>query len=670
MTMDTDEKIHTRKTSSGTFAGMGLAPALLKAITHRGYRQPTPIQRKSIVPLLSGRDVVGMARTGSGKTAAFVLPMLHLLRTHSARVGARGLIISPSRELALQTAAVVRELGKETDLRTAVLVGGEGLEEHFAQLATNPDIIIATPGRLMHIAVESGLSLAAVQFVVWDEADRLMEDGTMAVQMNEICARLSSQRQTALFSATLPSALASFAQASLRDPLLVRLDSEGKLSEDLVSTFLHVAPQCKDALLLLLLDRIASKGAGDRRPLCVVFVATRHHCEYLHELLASGFAMDVAQIHGTMDQVARKNALDDFGRGRKPTLIVTDVAARGLDIPLLDFVINYDFPAIPKLYVHRVGRVARAGRPGTAYSMVTGEEAAYLYDLHLFLNLEGVPTLEDVPQTLLDDEDERIAGRMARDSSLVALKHVVRNACKAYRRTRPAPSPESFRRAKTLLSSSGRKTCALFAGVCTDTGSVQLLQSIGAYKPRGRQGHLELAVPSAVAKRVAAPKTAAANPSWVETQLRAVAESQSQLRMAGEKETRLRMVAEKDGYAIQQHGLDFAEASRALVMDIATKRTAPVTDDLLARGKAPASRQDARNRLLDTGFGTRVKASFRSDAYEKWRGKTHLSIQQPGETECVAATTRAKATLDAGDERRKWRGKQGGVKKSRKAVSK
>eukprot|EP00729_Bicosta_minor_P021284 gene21284-25605_t len=358
------------KGQSGGFQSMGL------------YKVPTPIQRKSIPLILDGKDMVAMARTGSGKTASFIIPMLEKLRQHSAKVGIRGLILSPTRELALQTLKFTKDLKKHTDLRSAVILGGDSMDQQFADLHGNPDIVIATPGRLLHVTVEMELVLST--------------------QLNELLARLPQERQTLLFSATLPKLLVDFARAGLQDPTLVRLDVETKLSENLKMQFFGARRVNKIALLLFLLRDVIEEGKQ-----CVVFVATKHHVEYLAELLMLE------------------------GRAQKAdTLIVTDVAARGIDIPLLDYVINFDFPTKPKLFVHRVGRVARAGRSGIAFSLVSSDEVPHMLDLHLFLGrgvIPAKPMLADgtvpqkdvdavygkAPQILLDLELERIRARTA-----------------------------------------------------------------------------------------------------------------------------------------------------------------------------------------------------------------------------------------------------------------
>lgn len=635
----------TVRKGSGTFGAMGLDSHLLKAIQRKGFRLPTPIQRKCIPPLLEGRDVVGMARTGSGKTAAFVLPLLQVLRAHSVKVGIRGLILSPSRELALQTFSVVKELSKLTDLRSVILVGGENFEDQFAQLATNPDIVVATPGRLMHVCVETKLSLKEVKFIVWDEADRLMEDPTMGQQMHEISARLPENRQTMLFSATLPKALADFAQAGLKNPLLVRLDVESKLSPDLHMSFLHVQSETRDAILLLLLNRIIT----DRKQLTVIFTATKHHVEYLQELFLA-FNLPCTYIYGSMDQVARKNAIEAFRRGSKPILIVTDVAARGIDIPLLDNVINYDFPPSSKLFVHRVGRVARAGRSGRAFSLVTPDEMPYLFDLQLFLGPALVPAstvqtdtgasekriiLGTAPQTLIDEEQESITQKYSVSGTLTELKKVMGNATGLYRRTRSAPSPESHRRAKEFKD--GHPVLGVHPLFTPIIGRVERLQSnlvqaIQSFKPK-RGNHLGLSMPvsnMARQKRITTPN---ATPT--------IRDEVNYLKYAKDE------TVDESGYSLTNGG-SFAEQARRAVFEVTGED----------ESRKNRKQDDSRRKLVKTEFGTKVPASFRTDAFDKWRAKTHLDIQQPGEVESEIASGRAKSLLVAGDERRRWRNKR------------
>ncbi|KAM6155282.1 ATP-dependent RNA helicase DDX54 [Rhynchocyon petersi] len=459
---DTREMVRAqnkKKKKSGGFQSMGLSYAVFKGIMKKGYKVPTPIQRKTIPMILDGKDVVAMARTGSGKTACFLIPMFERLKARSAQTGARALILSPTRELALQTMKFTKELGKFTGLKTALILGGDKMEDQFAALHENPDIIIATPGRLVHVAVEMNLKLQSVEYVVFDEADRLFEMG-FAEQLQEIIGRLPGGQQTVLFSATLPKLLVEFARAGLTEPSLIRLDVDAKLNEQLKTTFLHVREDAKPAVLLHLLRNVVRP-----QDQTVVFVATKHHAEYLTELLTSQ-RVSCAHIYSALDQTARKINLAKFTHGKCSALIVTDLAARGLDIPLLDNVINYSFPAKGKLFLHRVGRVARAGRSGTAYSLVAPDEVPYLLDLHLFLgraltlarpheepstdaaNVDGV--LGRVPQSVVDDEDCGLRNTLEASLELRSLGRVADNAQQQYVRSRPAPSPESIKRAKAL----------------------------------------------------------------------------------------------------------------------------------------------------------------------------------------------------------------------------
>ncbi|XP_057738737.1 putative DEAD-box ATP-dependent RNA helicase 29 [Arachis stenosperma] len=465
------EKQKKKSKSTGGFESLNLNPNVFKAIKRKGYKVPTPIQRKTMPLILSGHDVVAMARTGSGKTAAFLVPMLHRLNQHVPQSGVRALILSPTRDLALQTLKFTKELGHFTDLRVSLLVGGDSMESQFEELAQSPDIIIATPGRLMHHLSEvDDMSLRTVEYVVFDEADCLFGMG-FAEQLHQILSQLGENRQTLLFSATMPSALAEFAKAGLRDPQLVRLDLETKISPDLKTVFFTLRQEEKYAALLYLVrERIGS----DQQTL--IFVSTKHHVEFLNILFREE-GIEPSVCYGDMDQDARKIHVSRFRSRKTMLLIVTDVAARGIDIPLLDNVINWDFPPKPKIFVHRVGRAARAGRTGTAYSFVTSEDMAYLLDLHLFLSkpIKAAPTEEEVlqnmtgvmskieqamangetvygrfPQTVLDLVSDRVREIIDTNAELESLQRTCNNAFRLYMKTKPLPSKESIRRVKDL----------------------------------------------------------------------------------------------------------------------------------------------------------------------------------------------------------------------------
>jgi len=515
---------------AGAFQGMGLNTHLLKAISRKGFTVPTPIQRKTVPLILDGQDVVGMARTGSGKTAAFVIPMIEKLKSHSAKVGARAIVLSPSRELALQTLKVIKELGKGTDLRTTLLVGGDSLEDQFSSMASNPDIIIATPGRFEHLMVEMSLALSSVKYVVFDEADRLFEMG-FAAQLTEIMHSLPSSRQTLLFSATLPKSLVEFARAGLQDPKLVRLDAESKISPGLESAFFTVKRAEKEGALLHILQDVIQMPAGpteasakakeraskdskkrkrgsDGPPAnetpsphsTVVFAATKHHVDYLATLLkAHNYA--TSYVYGSLDQTARKMQVEDFRAGLTNILVVTDVAARGLDIPILANVINYDFPSQPKIYVHRVGRTARAGKAGWSYSLVTGQDMPYLLDLQLFLgrklilgrteNGDGLFKDTVIVGSLVTAKLERCTEEVGKlledDGDLAAMRDVAGKGEKQYLRTRNSASAESVKRAKQIASGAVIGTNMLFQNEEESTIEqmrLDMLAKVSGFRPQ------------------------------------------------------------------------------------------------------------------------------------------------------------------------------------------
>lgn len=525
----------------GSWGTMGLSAPLLRSLLLRGYKTPTPIQRASVPHAIATppRDLVGMARTGSGKTLAYVLPMLQRLGgKHSTKFGARAVVLCPGRELAMQILRVGKEMargfksvksrggggrGDEDDdkddgpdafghepLRWGLVVGGESLDDQFAMIASNPDVIIATPGRLLHLIVEMNLDLRSVECVIFDEADRLFEMG-FETQLHEILHRLPSTRQTLLFSATLPRSLVEFAKAGLVNPKLIRLDAESRISPDLRTAFFSVKPAEKEAALIGLLRDVikvpvdpeaASKEDGpeasdaedddydddqrrrgppkrrsERRPpmnaklashQAIVFTATKHHVEYLTTLLRTA-GYTTSHIYGSLDQVARKRQMDRFRRGRTSLLVVTDVAARGIDIPVLENVINYDFPTGARIFVHRVGRTARAGRQGWAWSFVTSTELPYLLDLQLFLGKPLVtPKDAEKDDNGVDSTNQLVFGTIPRDSldadteyvattlneaapHLRSLKEVVRKGQAMYERSQGKASQESYRRAKAMM---------------------------------------------------------------------------------------------------------------------------------------------------------------------------------------------------------------------------
>mmetsp|Transcript_25107 Transcript_25107/g.54655 ORF Transcript_25107/g.54655 Transcript_25107/m.54655 type:complete len:973 (-) Transcript_25107:215-3133(-) len=467
-----DQKKKQKKIKPGSFQGLGLGPATYKAIMRMGYNTPTPIQRKTIPTIMDGQDVVAMARTGSGKTAAFLIPVVERLKAHSVAVGFRAVALSPTRELAMQTAKFFRQLSKFTDLRCCLLLGGQAMEAQFEHLANNPDVVIATPGRLMHHILEAELSLSRVEILIFDEADRLFELG-FAEQLEKILKACPLSRQCLLFSATLPSQLVSFSRAGLRDPVFVRLDVETTISDSLDLWYLYVRREEKIAAAISVLRFLSQPKKST-----IMFVATRHHVEFFGELL-NQLGISTAVVYGSMDQDARTEMISKFRKKKCSVLVTTDVAARGIDVPLLDYVVNYDFPPSGKLFVHRAGRTARAGQSGLAISLVTIDDLPYTVELMLFLGrklrvpgasseepasgeaaadatkkeslqpmLGSLPPLEhdmEALSALLEDEG----------SELQAFHKSMLASYRLYNKTRPSASKQSVARAKQLMEDCG-----------------------------------------------------------------------------------------------------------------------------------------------------------------------------------------------------------------------
>ena len=348
----------------------------------------------SILTISIGRDVVACAKTGTGKTAAFLIPLIDRLKEHSSIVGARALIIVPTRELALQTLSSLKDFGKYTNLRNTLIVGGYGYEGQFESLASSPDIVIATPGRLMEIMEQTGFSLRKVEYLVFDEADMLFEMG-FSDQIKKILKSVSQKRQTLLFSATIPRLLTDFAAAGLNDYQLLRIDSEYMMPKRALLHFFVCRSHEKLGLLALLLQRHI-KGKT------IVFCPTKQVVELLTDLLPY-LEITTIGIFGKMDMRARRLALDQFKQEKKAALIVTDLAARGLDIPDVKNVVNYGFPQNRKMFVHRCGRTARAGRSGTAWNILDITEKNYLAEVALNLDRELVNTIPEETKGFKDD---------------------------------------------------------------------------------------------------------------------------------------------------------------------------------------------------------------------------------------------------------------------------
>jgi ATP-dependent RNA helicase RhlE len=361
-----------------TFADLGLRPELLKAVAEQGYTEPTPIQVQAIPHVLAGRDVMGGAQTGTGKTAGFTLPLLQRLAQHAntsvspARHPVRALVLAPTRELAAQVEESVRGYAKYTGLRSTVVFGGVPMDPQTAELRRGIEILVATPGRLLDHVQQRTLNLGQVEIFVLDEADRMLDMGFIP-DVKRIIALLTGRKQNLLFSATLTDDIRSLAKSFLKDPVAVQVAPRIAAAE-LVTHLVHpVARERKRELLVHLVKSRSMKQV-------LVFVATRIGANRLaYQLNREG--VHATAIHGDRTQVERMQALEDFKAGRVGVLVATDVAARGLDIEELPHVLNFDLPNSPEDYVHRIGRTGRAGTAGTAISLVSPAEHERLTEI-------------------------------------------------------------------------------------------------------------------------------------------------------------------------------------------------------------------------------------------------------------------------------------------------
>jgi ATP-dependent RNA helicase RhlE len=354
------------------FAALGLSAALRQAVEAGGYREPTPIQKSAIPQVLQGRDVLGCARTGTGKTAAFALPILHGLLQAAPRPGRpapRALVLAPTRELAAQIAASFQGYGRGSRLRMGVVVGGVGRHGQIQMLRRGVDVLVATPGRLLDLMGENEVALAEVAYFVLDEADRMLDMGFIH-DVRRIASALPRRRQTLLFSATLSHEVRQLAGRLLVDPVRVEVDPVASTAAPVEQAVYLVDRRRKLDLLLQLLD-----GAEVDRAL--VFTRTKRGANQLAQKLERA-RVTVGAIHGNKSQSARERALDDFKRGRTRVIVATDLAARGIDVQGLSHVINFDLPIDPESYVHRVGRTGRAGASGVALSLCSPEERPLL----------------------------------------------------------------------------------------------------------------------------------------------------------------------------------------------------------------------------------------------------------------------------------------------------
>jgi ATP-dependent RNA helicase RhlE len=361
-----------------SFDTLGLAPELARAVADEGYTEPTPVQRQAIPLVLAGRDVLAGAQTGTGKTAAFVLPMLQLLHIAGpARRGlVRALVLAPTRELALQVEESFRTYGRHRPLRSVAIYGGVGFEPQVRALRAGPPIVVATPGRLLDHVEQRTIDLARVEILVLDEADRMLDMGFIR-DIGRILALLPARRQNLLFSATFSDEIRSLAAGLLDRPATVDVSPRVTAAELVDQLVIPVDRHRKRELL----SHLVHSG---RVAQALVFTRTKHGANRLAEQLVTD-GIRAAAIHGNKSQGQRVRALADFKAGRVELMVATDIAARGLDIEALPHVVNFELPMVPADYVHRIGRTGRAGVDGQAISLVCVDEAQLLRDVQAFL---------------------------------------------------------------------------------------------------------------------------------------------------------------------------------------------------------------------------------------------------------------------------------------------
>ena len=372
------------------FSDFNLNESLLRAVKAEGYLTATPVQDQAIPLILEGRDLLACAQTGTGKTAAFALPILHCLTasgTHGSAGRPRVLVLTPTRELAAQIGESFATYGRHVPVHGTVIFGGVSINNQIAALRRSLDVVVATPGRLLDLIRQGEISLGAIEILVLDEADRMLDMGFLP-DVSRVIAACPKQRQTLLFSATMPAAIRSLSRDILRDPIRIQIASEAAPAERIDQSVFFVAKAQKRALLEHLLRDDAVERA-------IVFTRTKHGANRVAEQLQRArIPADV--IHGNKSQSARERALGAFRSGSMRVLVATDIAARGIDVDGISHVINYDLPNEPESYVHRIGRTARAGAAGVAWAFCDADESTYLADIQRLIR-QSIPVNEAHP---------------------------------------------------------------------------------------------------------------------------------------------------------------------------------------------------------------------------------------------------------------------------------
>ena len=396
-----------------TFNSLGLSDALLKAISKKGYTTPSPIQQKAIPPILEGKDVLASAQTGTGKTAGFTLPILQILSQGQQlrQRPVRALILTPTRELAAQILANIQEYSEFLDLKSTVIFGGVNQNPQVTQLRQGVDILVATPGRLIDLQNQGLISLAKVEILVLDEADRMLDMGFVR-DIERIIKVLPTKRQNLMFSATFSTDIKKLAMGILHHPVHVEATPENTTVDAITQIVYPVAKEKKTELIIKLITE------GNWKQI-LVFTRTKQGANKLTESMISA-GIKTAAIHGNKGQGARTKALAGFKDGSLTALVATDIAARGLDIPLLPHVVNFELPNIPEDYVHRIGRTGRAGANGEAISLFSPDETVFLRDIEklvgLRLPVENIKGFEPDPNASKEPIKQG-QGRQQRDST-------------------------------------------------------------------------------------------------------------------------------------------------------------------------------------------------------------------------------------------------------------
>jgi ATP-dependent RNA helicase DeaD len=405
------------------FADLALAPELCRALSGLGYEEPTPIQRAAIPPLLEGHDLVGQAATGTGKTAAFALPILQRVRTGDGRTDPLALVLVPTRELAVQVCAAMHSYGHDMGARVLAVYGGEPIGRQLGPLKRGVDVVVATPGRALDHINRGTLTLSGLEILVLDEADEMFDMG-FAEELEEILGHIPEERQTALFSATIPPRIDGMVRRHLRNPVRVELGRRASASADglLVRQTAYIVPRGHKPIALGRVLDLETPTAT------VVFCRTREEVDELTESLNSrGYHAEA--LHGGMDQRHRDRVMNRLRSQSIDLLVATDVAARGLDIDQLTHVVNYDVPSAPESYVHRIGRVGRAGREGTAITLVEPREHKMLKTIERAtkrpIAIEKLPSVADLRARRLELTGVTLRESLLKDDGLDAFRAVV-----------------------------------------------------------------------------------------------------------------------------------------------------------------------------------------------------------------------------------------------------